>query len=134
LKTSRETLLEVVFHPQPGDPALIRRKVSANLESRAKKLPSWDTACAGSYFKNPSLPDGTRTAAGSLLEQVGAKDLRVGDAAVFSGHANIIINRGKATAREVLDLAGILKDKVRDRFGFELEEEVVYLPAESSLS
>ncbi len=64
-----------------------------------------------------------------VLEEVapGAKALAVGDAAVFPRHANIIINRGKATAKEVLTLAAEMKKRVLDRFGITLEEEVRFV-------
>ena len=87
-------------------------------------------AYAGSFFKNPLGPDGKRLAAGKLLEQAGAKEMTVGGAAVYEGHGNFLYNRGKATAADVRRLAAVLKAKVKERFGVELEEEVIFLPAE----
>lgn len=133
LKDAHHILLEARIQAEPGDPISIKRRVDEYLESRSGKHPCPGTACAGSYFKNPVLPDGTKLAAGRLLEQAGAKGLRVGDAAVFEGHANFIINLGGATARDVRLLAAELKNRVRTGFGVELEEEVVYLPATSSM-
>ncbi|MQY60927.1 UDP-N-acetylenolpyruvoylglucosamine reductase, partial [bacterium] len=52
-----------------------------------------------------------------------------GGAAVYRGHANFIINKEKASAQDVLRLAQELKGRVRERFGVELEEEVIFLPA-----
>jgi UDP-N-acetylmuramate dehydrogenase len=46
---------------------------------------------------------------------------------VFEKHANIIVNAGRATAREVLELAAEMKRRVREKFAVELEEEVMYL-------
>jgi hypothetical protein len=46
---------------------------------------------------------------------------------VFAKHANIIVNAGRATAREVLELTAIMKSRVREKFGVELEEEVMFL-------
>ena len=66
-------------------------------------------------------------AAGQLLDECGCRGLRVGDALVFRKHANIIVNDGRATAREVLELAAIMKERVRERFGVTLEEEVMFL-------
>ncbi|PMP96722.1 MAG: UDP-N-acetylenolpyruvoylglucosamine reductase, partial [Candidatus Aminicenantes bacterium] len=63
----------------------------------------------------------------------GARDLRVGAAAVFSGHCNFIINLGGASARDVLTLAAELKERVRKKSGFTLEEEVIYVPATASM-
>ena len=53
--------------------------------------------------------------AGQLLDECGCRGLRVGDATVFPKHANIIVNAGHATAREVLELAQIVKTRVRER-------------------
>ena len=91
-----------------------------------------NVACAGSYFKNPIIPDGKKVPAAQLLDNIGAKDLKIGGAEVFSGHANFIINAGSATAKDVLELADALKKRVKKKFNVELEEEVIYLPAEPS--
>ena len=98
------------------------------------KHPPENTACAGSYFKNQVKPDDSKVAAGELLEQIGAKGQRVGGAAVYSGHANFIINLGGARAKDILELAKILKDRVKEKTGFELIEEVIFLPATPSSS
>jgi len=132
LKDVPQIILEARFRAEPDDAAAIRRRVEDYLKSRSGKHPCPGTACAGSYFKNPVLPDGTKLAAGRLLEQAGAKGLRVGDAAVFEGHANFIINVGRAKASDVRRLAAELKERVKTGFGVDLEEEVVFLPAASS--
>ena len=71
--------------------------------------------------------NGKKISAGFLLEQVGAKNMRRGEAAVFKSHANILINLGKATSKDVRRLANFLKRKVKEEFDIDLEEEVVYL-------
>ena len=78
-----------------SDPA---EKVREILEHRQGRLPPKSLGCAGSYFKNlPSLEEGgRRRAAGMLLDQTGVKGLTVGNAQVFLGHANIIVNKGDA--------------------------------------
>ncbi len=95
------------------------------LRLRREKHPSPQIPCAGSFFKNVLLPDGRKIPAGKLLEEVGAKGMKIGGAGVFPGHANFIINLGGAKAEDVLRLANILKKKVKERFGIELEEEVI---------
>jgi UDP-N-acetylmuramate dehydrogenase len=62
-----------------------------------------------------------------MLEEIGAKELSVGGAKVLEKHANIIVNSGNATSKDIRQLADILKDKVYKRFGVELEEEVQQL-------
>lgn len=132
LKWRHSTLLRAVFRLKKGDKEKIRAEIEENLRKRAARHPSSKTACAGSYFKNPVLADGTKAAAGYLLDKAGAKGLKVGDAAVFPGHANFIINLGRAEAKDVLLLAQELKSRVKKEFGVELEEEVIYLPANFS--
>ncbi|MDH4196523.1 MAG: UDP-N-acetylmuramate dehydrogenase, partial [Candidatus Aminicenantes bacterium] len=105
LREKGDIVLSSVFSLAPGDPARSRDEVREILEQRKKKHPPWGTACAGSYFKNPCLPDGSKQAAGYLLDQAGARGERVGDAAVYEGHCNFIINLGRASARDVLELA-----------------------------
>jgi UDP-N-acetylmuramate dehydrogenase len=129
LREKGNIVLSAVFSLAPGDPARSRDEVREFLEQRKKKHPPWGTACAGSYFKNPCLPDGSKQAAGYLLDQAGARGQRVGDAAVYEGHCNFIVNLGQATARDVLELAARLKDRVREKFGVTLEEEVIHLRA-----
>jgi len=131
LKVKHDILLKAIFELEKGDREKIKTQIRENLEKRQKKQPPEDTACAGSFFKNPLLSDGTRTPAGYLLEQVGAKNLKIGGAAVYSGHANFIINLGSASARDVLRLAQELKERVKEKFGIELQEEVIFLPAEA---
>ncbi len=95
------------------------------IKLRKTKHPSDNVPCAGSFFKNIVLADGRKIPAGRLLEEVGAKGMKIGGAGVFHGHANFIINLGNATASDVLRLASILKERVRKKFGIELQEEVI---------
>ncbi len=133
LKSDHRLIIKATLEINPGSPSDVKKKVESILEKRAAKHPPAGTLCAGSYFKNPVLPDGQKVAAGYLLEQVGAKNLRVGQAAVYSGHCNFIINLGRATAREIRQLAFELKERVRERFDIELEEEVIFIPATASM-
>jgi UDP-N-acetylmuramate dehydrogenase len=134
LKRRHLTVLEATFHLRKGDKGRIRARMDENLAKRKSPCPSPKMAYAGSFFKNPTLPDGTRTAAGRLLESVGAKELKKGGAGVYSGHANFILNCGRATAEDIRALARIMKARVKKRYGIELEEEVIYLPAGFSMA
>lgn len=73
----------------------------------------------GSVFKNP--PDNH---AGKLIEACGLKGTRRGDAVVSTMHANFIMNEGNARFEDILDLIGLCKKKVSEKFGIVLEEEV----------
>lgn len=133
LRTNRNLLLKATFLLQMGVRQDIEERIAENLAKRKKKHPPREVACAGSYFKNPVLPDGKRVPAAYFLDQVGAKSLSVGGAAVFSDHANFIINKQEAMTQDILRLAFELKNRVKQKFGIELEEEVIYLPAELSM-
>ncbi len=134
LQRKHSIALSALLETTAGDPEIIRSRIQENLDKRERKHPPGGTFCAGSYFKNPILPDGTKIAAGRLLEEAGAKGLRIGDAAVFPGHCNFLINLGRARARDVLALAAELKERVRAKSGILLEEEVIYLPGSFSMS
>jgi UDP-N-acetylmuramate dehydrogenase len=98
--------------------------------------------CAGSIFKNlhvKNLPaeaaaevppeairDG-KVASAYFLERVGAKGIRRGGIEIASYHANLIYNTGDGTADDLRGLIVELKNRVRERFGFEVEEEVQYV-------
>lgn len=129
LKQTRDIVLSAVFRPIPGEQAAVGACMDAYLALRVERHPEPGMAYAGCFFKNPPGPDGKRLPAGKLLEDVGAKQLAVGGAAVFHGHGNFLYNRGNATAADIRGLAEILKTRVRERFGVELEEEVIFLPA-----
>jgi UDP-N-acetylmuramate dehydrogenase len=74
---------------------------------------------AGCVFKNPS-----KDSAGRLIEAVGLKGARIGDAEVSTKHANFVVNRGEARAQDVLDLIGKVKRAVKREAGVSLELEL----------
>ena len=75
---------------------------------------------AGSIFKNPSV----EKPAGMLIESCGLKGRRIGDAGISGVHANVIVNLGKATAKDVLGLIDLGRTSVKQKFGIELELEL----------
>ena len=125
LKQTRDVLLSAALQLKPGDKAKIKERIAGNLERRKESLPSQEKS-AGCFFKNVVL-NGRKVSAGLLLDQVGAKRMRQGDAKVFAGHANILINAGAASAADVRRLAAKLRRKIRGKFGIKLEQEVVYI-------
>ena len=131
LKKRGGIVLDTILLCSPGDTQASEAKIRDILEKRRLKHPPLGTACAGSYFKNSCSATGERIAAGRLLEQAGARGLAVGDAAVDERHCNFIINKRNARSRDVLLLAGELKEKVFRMFGIRLEEEVIYLRADA---
>jgi UDP-N-acetylmuramate dehydrogenase len=74
---------------------------------------------AGCVFKNPS-----NDSAGRLIEAVGLKGARVGDVEVSTKHANFMVNRGQASAADVLALIGKVRSAIRRRAGVRLDLEL----------
>ncbi len=126
LKITKEIILSVKLKLKKGNKTKLQAKVDDILATRAAKHPV-EQFCAGSFFKN--IPDPNekygKLPVGRLLEEVGAKNISVGGAKVFEKHANIIINDGTATSKDIRELADILKQKVFDSFGITLEDEVI---------
>jgi UDP-N-acetylenolpyruvoylglucosamine reductase len=98
-----------------------RDEIEARMKSYSEKRWSSQPAApsAGCIFKNPgAIP------AGRLVDELGLKGARVGGAVVSAEHGNFIVNDGKATARDVLELISILKAKAKAERGIELHTEV----------
>lgn len=96
--------------------------IKARMDQFSRKR--WDSQpnapSAGCTFKNPqpALP------AGRLIDELGLKGTRIGDAMVSDVHANFFVNLGNATARDVLALIEVVRARAREVRGIELETEV----------
>jgi len=75
---------------------------------------------AGCIFKNPP-----GASAGRMIDELGLKGLRVGDASVSERHANFFVNAGRASARDMLTLIADVRERVEKAYGVKLENEVV---------
>lgn len=106
------------FSLQAGERASIRARMRELAAARKEKQPL-EYPSAGSYFKRP---DGYFAA--KLIDDCGLKGYAVGGAAVSTKHAGFIINRGGATARDILRLEEHIREEVFRRFGVMLEREV----------
>lgn len=114
------------------------RLVADIIAKRSSKQPA--NPSAGSFFKNPIITkseiierfehdmemkmQGDKLPAGWFIDDLGFKGKKIGGAQVSEKHANFIINTGKASAEDVTILSSFLKQKVRDSYGVQLEEEV----------
>lgn len=111
-------VLEVKFKLEKGIHDKIYTRMH-NLNQRRRDRQPLEFPSAGSTFKRP---DGLIAA--KLIEDSGLKGVNVGDAEVSVKHSGFIINKGNASARDVLDLMTIVKEKVRGKFDVELDPEV----------
>ncbi len=117
-------VMEAEFALEPRDRRLIARQMDTYARARAERHPLGGHS-AGCIFKNPP-----RASAGRLLDLCGLKGRRIGGAQVSHKHANFILNRGGATAGDVLALIAVMEQAVRLRFGIQLELEVRHWPAQ----
>jgi UDP-N-acetylmuramate dehydrogenase len=112
-------VLATRFRLEPGhDPAAVTARTSANLQHRTSTQPYQQPSC-GSVFRNPEP-----LKAGRLIEGLGLKGWRIGDAEVSAVHANFIVNRGHATAADIDALIRDVQRRVLAAHGVELQPEV----------
>ncbi|MCB2180668.1 MAG: UDP-N-acetylmuramate dehydrogenase [Desulfobulbaceae bacterium] len=114
--------VEGVFQLKKDDPGRVSERCKEYIRLRKERQP-YKMASAGSFFKNPKDSE----PAGKLIEDAGLKGLKVGGAMVSPIHANFIVNTGKATARDIIELMHVVQEKVQKKFGVGLEPEVKIL-------
>jgi UDP-N-acetylmuramate dehydrogenase len=111
-------ILKGRFQMKKGKKEEILERVKSYSEMRKRTQPL-DYPSAGSIFKNPK-----EGPAGKWIEEAGLKGFRMGQAMISDRHANFIINLGKATAEEVIDLMELVERKIYEKKGISLEREV----------
>jgi UDP-N-acetylmuramate dehydrogenase len=130
---TKETILSASFQLKRGDKATLWEVATAAVKRRSSTQPL-GLPSSGCMFKNITLADRMRlgvptASAGYLIDKAGLKGLRVGGAVVSDVHANFIINDGTATSRDVSSLVEDIKQKIKDKFGVSLVEEVIKIGA-----
>jgi UDP-N-acetylmuramate dehydrogenase len=113
-----EVVLRVTLRLPPAEPEKVGEKIGFFQKRRHETQPL-DQPNMGSVFKNPP-----KRFAAQLIEELGLKGVRVGGARISEKHSNWIVNEGGATARDVIALIGLVKDKVKESAGIRLETEV----------
>jgi len=112
-----EIVLAATFELKSAPAEELLARIAEQARHRRSTQPTEPSA--GSIFKNPP-----GDFAGRLLERAGLKGRRIGDAQVSELHANWIVNRGRATARDIWSLIQLMGDEVRKTAGIELELEI----------
>jgi UDP-N-acetylmuramate dehydrogenase len=115
------TVLGSCFHLRPASVQDLKKTLRELMKKRKSTQPLGQ-ASAGCVFKNPP-----GCSAGALIERSGLKGTCIGDAQVSEKHANWIINRGNAKARDIVALMQIIEDEVLARFNVCLEREIQVL-------
>lgn len=111
-------VLEAEFSLKPGETETIQNTMKELNAKRREKQPL-EYPSAGSTFKRPE-----GYFAGKLIEDAGLRGYRVGDAQVSEKHCGFVVNRGKATCAEVIQLIEDVQKEVKEQFGVQLEPEV----------
>ena len=116
-------ILKGRFQLKRGDKEEILERMKAYSEMRQRTQPL-NYPSAGSVFKNPQ-----EGPAGKWIEEAGLKGFRIGQAMVSDLHANFIINLGRATARDVIDVMERVERRVQEEKGITLTREVKVIGA-----
>lgn len=112
---------QVTLKLEQGDPEKIKEKME-DLAARRREKQPLEYASAGSTFKRPE-----GYFAGELIMKSGMRGYQVGGARVSDKHCGFVINTGSACAADVLDVIREVQRSVKERFGVDLETEVVML-------
>lgn len=133
LQKRKDVLLSVTLQLEKGDNRTVWKKANLAINHRRDSQPLGFNS-SGCIFRNIEKAEGFRlgipsgiTSAGYLIEAVGLKGVRHGQAQFSPKHANFIINLGQAKAADVDFLIDLARKKVKERFGITLKEEIVRL-------
>lgn len=118
LEETGDVAVSVKLKMPKGNQEKIAAKMQDLMKRRNEKQPV-QYPSAGSFFKRP-----TGYFAGKLIQDAGLKGLTVGGAQVSDLHSGFIINKGGATATDIIDLMHLVQNTVYDKFGVKLEPEV----------
>ncbi|PKL72287.1 UDP-N-acetylenolpyruvoylglucosamine reductase [Candidatus Kuenenbacteria bacterium HGW-Kuenenbacteria-1] len=141
-KHNNNVILSVELQLPKGDSLEIKKRMREILLTRITNTSQGNSA--GCIFKNiklgtlnkklfekyPKLKNVVKNnfiSAGYLIDQCGLKGKKIGKAIVSEKHANFIINTGQAKAEDVVMLISLIKQKVRDKFNVQLQEEIQYI-------
>jgi UDP-N-acetylmuramate dehydrogenase len=118
---TKRIITSVTMQLREGSYGEIKAEMEGYLNQRRAKQPL-ELPSAGSTFKRP-----VGSYASMLIDQCGLKGASVGDAQVSTKHAGFVVNTGKATCKDVLELCDYVIETVREKTGYELELEPVVL-------
>lgn len=135
----RFVVVSALLRLTPDAPEAVRGRIEATIAKRIARNLQCEKS-VGSFFMNPVVTNQElirrfeadqklhcrecRIPAGWLIDKSGLRNTRVGAAMVSALHANYLINSGEASAEEMVHLARLVKRKVREEMGVQLQEEV----------
>jgi len=107
----------------PSSADEIFSRMNKNMSSRKEKQPL-EYPNAGSTFKRPA----ENVFVGKLIEEAGLKGYSIGGAQISEKHAGFTVNKGGASSSDVLEIIEYTKSVIRNKYGVELESEIIYVP------
>jgi len=120
-KHNKDIILSVTFLLKNGDKEKIKQVVAETMKYKME-VQDYEHPSAGSMFKTPE-----DNSAGKLIDEAGLRGHQIGGAQISEKHGNFFINAGGAKASDVKALVDLAKARVKEQFGIELEEEVIFL-------
>lgn len=142
-KNKKYIIIEVDFELKKGNKKEIQNQIKKHLKFRKEHHPL-EYPSAGSIFQNYQLGENdfkllekfpdlkqfhTRgnIPAAYIIDKCGLKGKKIGGAKISEKHPNFIVNVDSAKAEDVMLLISLIKEKVRNQFGIQLEEEIIYV-------
>jgi UDP-N-acetylmuramate dehydrogenase len=138
-KTNKEVIITAFFQLKQSTREKVQEK-TMQIVNNKKSQQEFESPSAGCVFKNTRIDftadqlekkgieknavNNGLVSSGYLIDQLGLKGFTIGQAMISNVHANFIINKGGATAEQIVMLIGVIKQKVRDTFGIQLQEEI----------
>jgi UDP-N-acetylmuramate dehydrogenase len=118
---SDKIITSVILSQHYGDTETILSNLKDLIQKKVTTQPR-SYPSAGCIFKNPE-----GQSAGALIDQIGLKGRRIGNAQISEKHANFIVNLGGAKSEEIVALIELIKSCIQREFGLNLVEEIIYL-------
>ncbi len=130
---NNEIITSAILSFSPGDHATIREEMNRIFATRRQKFPLSEPNC-GSVFKSDPAMYAKIGPPGAIIEKLGFKGKHLGGASISSRHANFIVNTGKASATEVLELIAIVRKAVYIETAYQMETEVHYVSPQGTIT
>lgn len=131
-QSNDEIITAATLRVPAGDKKNSKKEILKILRERRLKFPRKHPNCGSVFKSNPSMYS-IIGPPGAAIEKIGLKGHQIGGAKISEKHANFIINTGKATASDILELIRLASDSVYDNTGFRMESEVYYVRPDGTL-
>lgn len=127
-----EIITSCVLAFSSRDPDEIRAEMLKILTERRKKFPRKEPNCGSVFRSNPKMYAEIGPP-GAAIERLGFKGYRIGDAMVSPKHANFIVNKGEAKARDVIRMIFEIRQAVQEATGYRMEAEACFVSSSGKI-